>query len=173
MSEHGTVARQHRATVLAPGCLVALFAPIVAVLIAALVLMVMLDRQERANERNESEALNKTAALARSYARDVMALSQYPPAQEAVRSIAERHDGRLTSYARSEDRLATTVRFFAEYKDTTMFGTSYSRAYRCYSIEVREDAAGDPQEKTTQLEKCDADSFSRPNRFGGRPPLRS
>ncbi|MER7484071.1 hypothetical protein ABTX60_41670 [Streptomyces sp. NPDC126510] len=162
MSEHGTVARQRRVTVQAPGCLVALFAPIIAVLIAALVLMVMLDRQERANERNESEALNKTAALAGSYARDVMALSlsQDPPGQEAVRSIAERHDGRLTSYARAEDRLATTVRFFAEFKDTTMFGTSYSRAYRCYSIVFRENAAGDPQEKTTRLEKCDADSFS-------------
>jgi hypothetical protein len=60
-----------------------------------------------------------------------MALSHYPSGQEAVRSIAERHDGRLTSYARSEDRLATTVRFLAEYKNTTMFGTSYLPAYCC------------------------------------------
>jgi phosphate/sulfate permease len=157
MSDHGTVARQHRVTVPSPGCLVALLAPIVAVLIAALVLMVMHHRQERANERNEAEALNRTAALARSYARDVMAVSQYPPGQETVRGIAERHDGRLTSYARSEGRLATTVRFFGEFEDTTMFGTSYSRAYRCYSIVFREDAAGDPQEKTSRLEKCDAD----------------
>ncbi|MFD5160464.1 hypothetical protein ACFWMJ_20715 [Streptomyces hawaiiensis] len=157
MYDPGTVARRHRVTVPAPGCLVALFAPIVAVLIAALVLMVMHHRQERANERNESEALNRTVALARSYARDVMAFSPYPPGHEAVRGIAERHDGRLTSYARSEGQLATTVRFFGEYKDTTMFGTSYSRAYRCYSIVFREGAAGDPQEKTTRLDKCDAD----------------
>ncbi|MFC9686463.1 hypothetical protein, partial [Streptomyces sp. NPDC056948] len=145
------------ATVPAPGCLVALLVPIVAVLIAALVLMVMHHRQQRANERNESEALNRTAALARSYARDVMAVSPYPPGQEAVRGIGQRHDGRLTSYARSEGQLATTVRFFGEYEDTTMFGTSYSRAYRCYSIVFREDAAGDPQEEATRLEKCDAD----------------
>ncbi|MFF9810761.1 hypothetical protein ACF1G5_37710 [Streptomyces coeruleorubidus] len=50
-------------------------APIVAVLIAALVLMVMHHRQERANERNEAEALHRTAALARSYARDVITVS--------------------------------------------------------------------------------------------------
>ncbi|MFI8194706.1 hypothetical protein ACIF8T_39420 [Streptomyces sp. NPDC085946] len=126
-------------------------------LIAALVLMVMLHRQERANGRNEAGALNRTAALARSYARDVMAVSPYPAGQKAVRSIAERHDGRLTSYARSKGRLATTVRFFGEYEDTTMFGTSYSRAYRCYSVVFRKDAAGAPQEKTTRLEKCDTD----------------
>jgi hypothetical protein len=157
MSDHGTVARQRRVTVPAPGCLAALLAPIVAVLIAALALMVMLHRQERANERNEAEALNRTAVLARSYARDVMAVSPYPAGQEAVRSIAERHDGRLTSYARSEGRLATTVRFFGEYEDTTMFGTSYSRAYRCYFVVFRKDAAGALQEQTTRLEKCDAD----------------
>jgi phosphate/sulfate permease len=156
MSKHGTVARPHRATVPAPGCLVALLVPIVAVLIAALVLMVMHHRQKRANEQNESEALNRTAALARSYARDVMAVSPYPPGQEAVRSIAERHDGRLTSYARSEGRLATAVRFFGEYEDVSMFGTSHSRAYRCYSIVFRKDAAGVPQEKTTRFE-CDAE----------------
>lgn len=157
MSDYGTVVRQHRATVPAPGCLIALLAPIVAVLIAALVLIAMHYRQQRANEQNEAEALNRTAALARSYARDVMAVSPYPAGQEAVRGIAERHDGRLTSYERSEGRLATTVRFFGEYEDTTMFGTSYSRAYRCYSTVFRKDAAGDPQEETTRLEKCHAD----------------
>jgi hypothetical protein len=128
------------------------------VLIAALMLMVMHHRQERANERNESEALNRTAALARSYVRDVMTVSPYPPGHEAVRGIAERHDGTLTSYARKEGQLATTVRFFGEHKDTTMFGTSHSRAYRCYSIVFRKDAAGDLQEKTTRLEKCDGDA---------------
>jgi hypothetical protein len=155
--DHGTVARQHRITVPAPGCLVALFVPIVAVLIAALVLMVMLHRQERANERNESEALNRTVVLARSYARGVMAVSPYPPGHEAVRGIAERYDGRLASYTRSEGQLATTVRFFADYEDTTMFGTSYSWVYRCYSIVFREDAGGDLQERTTRLDKCGAD----------------
>jgi hypothetical protein len=157
MSHHGAVARQHRVTALSPGCLVALLAPIVAVLIAALALMVTHYRQERANDRNEAEALHRTAALARSYARNVLAVSQYPPGPEAVRGIAERHDGRLISYERSGDSLATTVRFFGEYKDTSMFGTSYSQAYRCYSIVFHEDAAGDRQEKTIKLEKCDAD----------------
>ncbi|MCT9138457.1 hypothetical protein [Streptomyces violarus] len=157
MSDHGTVARHDRATVPSPGCLAAIMVPIVTVLIVASVLMVMLYRQERANDQNEAEALDRTAALARSYARDVAAAPDGFPGREVVRGIAERHDGRLTSYARSEGRLATTVRFFGEFEDTTMFGTSYSRAYRCYSIVFREDAAGDPQSKTSRLEKCDAD----------------
>ncbi|GAA4341254.1 hypothetical protein GCM10023086_77450 [Streptomyces venetus] len=140
MSDHGTVARQHRVTVPAPGCLIALLAPIVAVLIAALVLIVMHHRQQRANERNESEALNRTAALARSYARDVLAAPNGFPDREAVRGIAERHDGRLISYARSERSLTTTVRFFGEYKDTSMFGVSYFRTHRCYSIVLRKEA---------------------------------
>jgi hypothetical protein len=155
MSDHGSVAPQHRVTVPAPGCLVALLAPIVAVLIAALVLMVMFHRQERANERNESEALNRTAALARSYARDVLAAPDGFPGREAVRGIAERHDGRLISYTRSDRSLTTTVRFFGEYKDTSMFGVSYSRAYRCYSIVLRVGAEGALQESSTPLEKCD------------------
>ncbi|GAA2768824.1 hypothetical protein GCM10010103_78680 [Streptomyces paradoxus] len=155
MSDHGTVARQHRVTVPAPGCLIALFAPIIAVLIAALVLMVMHHRQQRANERNEAEALNRTAAAARSYARDVAAAPDGFPGRKAVRAIAERHDGTLISYARSKGSLATTVRFFGEYEDTSMFGVSNSRAYRCYSIVVRRGAEGVPQVKTTPLEKCD------------------
>ena len=130
--------------------------PIIAVLVTALVLMVMHYRQERASDRNEAEALHRMAALARSYARDVLAVPHYPPGQEAVRGIAERHDGRLTSYERSGGSLSTTVRFFGEYKDTSMFGTSYSRAYRCYSIVFRRDAEGEPQEETSRLEKCDA-----------------
>ncbi|MFE9687718.1 hypothetical protein [Streptomyces sp. NPDC006285] len=154
MSDHGTAARQHRVTVPSPGCLIALLAPVAAVLIIALVLMVTHYRQERANDRNEAEALQKTAALARSYARDVLAVPHHPPGREAVRGIAERHDGRLTSYARSEGSLATTVRFFGEYKDTSMFGTAHSRAYRCYSIVFHRDAKDEPQEKTTRLEKC-------------------
>ncbi|MFE0316721.1 hypothetical protein [Streptomyces albogriseolus] len=129
--------------------------PIVAVLIAASVLMVMFHRQERANERNEAEALDRTAALARSYARDVAASPNGFPSQEAVRGVAERHDGRLLSYARSEDSLTTTVRFFGEYEDTSMFGVSHSRAYQCYSIVLRKGAEGVPQAGTSPLERCD------------------
>ncbi|MZF86463.1 hypothetical protein [Streptomyces sp. SID5643] len=129
--------------------------PILTVLIAAAVLMVMHYRQERANERNKEEALGRTATLARSYAQDVAAAPNGFPGQEAVRGIAERHDGRLLSYARSEDSLTTTVRFFGEYEDTSMFGVSYSRAYRCYSVVLRKGAEGLPQTRTTPLEKCD------------------
>ncbi|MEU1923825.1 hypothetical protein ACFW21_19760 [Streptomyces albogriseolus] len=129
--------------------------PIVAVLIAASVLMVMHYRQERANERNKAEALDRTAALARSYAREVTAAPNGFPGQEAVRDIAERHDGMLLSYARSEDSLTTTVRFFGEYEDTSMFGVSHSRAYQCYSIVLRKGAEGVPQARTSPLERCD------------------
>ncbi|MCP9994276.1 hypothetical protein LUX09_33565 [Streptomyces albogriseolus] len=129
--------------------------PIVAVLIAASVLMVMFHRQERANERNKAEALDRTAALARSYAREVTAAPNGFPGQEVVRDIAERHDGRLLSYARSEDSLTTTVRFFGEYEDTSMFGVSHSRAYQCYSIVLRKGAEGVPRARTSPLERCD------------------
>ncbi|MGX1298636.1 hypothetical protein RKD35_000124 [Streptomyces albogriseolus] len=154
MSHNGTVARQSRVTVPSPGCLAAIMVPIVAVLIAASVLMVMHYRQERANERNKAEALDRTAALARSYARDVAAAPNGFPGQEVVRDIAERHDGMLLSYARSEDSLTTTVRFFGEYEDTSMFGLSHSRAYHCYSIVLRKGAEGVPQARTSPLEKC-------------------
>ncbi|MEU3760987.1 MULTISPECIES: hypothetical protein [Streptomyces] len=129
--------------------------PIVAVLIAASVLMVMFHRQEHANERNETEALDRTAALARSYAREVTAAPNGFPGQEAVRGVAERHDGRLLSYARSEDSLTTTVRFFGEYEDTSMFGVSRSRAYQCYSVVLRKGTEGVPQVRTSPLERCD------------------
>lgn len=155
MPNHGTVARQSRVAVPSPGCLAAIMVPILTVLIAAAVLMVMHYRQERANERNKAEALDRTAALARSYARDVAAAPNGFPGQGAVREIAERHDGRLLSYARSEDSLTTTVRFFGEYEDTSMFGVSYSRAYRCYSVVLWKGAEGGPQARTSPLEKCD------------------
>ncbi|RMI90692.1 hypothetical protein BIU87_24220 [Streptomyces sp. ZS0098] len=156
MSGNGTVARQSRVTVPSPGCLAALMVPLVAVLIAASVLMVMHYRQERANERNRAGALDRTAALARSYARDVTAAPNGLPGQEAVRDIAERHDGRLLSYRRSQDSLTTVVRFFGEYEDTSMFGLSHSRAYHCYSIVLRKGAEGIPRARTSPLEGCDA-----------------
>ncbi|MFI0507488.1 hypothetical protein ACH3WN_32320 [Streptomyces albogriseolus] len=155
MSNNGTVARQSRVTVPSPGCLAAIMVPILAVLIATSVLMVMGYRQERANERNKAEALDRTAALARSYARDMVTAPNGFPGQEAVRRIAERHDGRLLSYARSEDSLTTTVRFFGEYEDTSMFGVSHSRAYHCYSIVLLKGAGGVPEARTSPLEKCD------------------
>ncbi|MEV5355843.1 hypothetical protein [Streptomyces sp. NPDC052693] len=87
--------------------------------------------------------------------RDVAAAPNGFPGHETVRGIAERHEGRLLSYARSDDSLTTTVRFFGEYEDTSMFGVSHSRAYRCYSVVLRKAAAGVPQARTTPLEKCD------------------
>ncbi|MEU2429968.1 hypothetical protein ABZ611_10690 [Streptomyces sp. NPDC007861] len=156
MSDHGTVARQDRVTVPSPGCLAALMTPIVAVLLAISVLVIMHYRQEHANDRNEKEALRRTVTLALSYERDVLANARDGyPGQEAVRGIAERHDGRLISYAQSGGSLTTTVRFFAEYEDTSMFGVSHSRTHRCYFFEFRRDAKGRLQERTTPLEKCD------------------
>ncbi|MEU4012852.1 hypothetical protein AB0H30_30920 [Streptomyces pseudogriseolus] len=154
MSNSGTVARQSRVTVPSPGCLAAIMVPIVAVLTAASVLMVMHYRQERANERNKAEALERTADLAHSFARDMVVALNGFPGQEVVRGIAERHDGRLLSYARSEDSLTTTVRFFGGYEGTNMFGVSHSRAYHCYSIVLRKGAEGAPQAKTSPLEEC-------------------
>ncbi|MFJ4980324.1 hypothetical protein ACIP6X_34230 [Streptomyces coeruleorubidus] len=156
MSDNGTVARHDRGTLPSPGCLAAIMVPTVTVLIVASVLMVMHYRQERSNDQNAAKALYRTAALARSYARDVAAAPGGFPGREAVRGIAERHDGRLMSYARSGGSLTTTVRFFGEYEDTSMFGVSYSRAYRCYSIVLRTGAEGVPQTRTTPLAKCDA-----------------
>ena len=72
-----------------------------------------------------------------------------------MRGIAERHDGRLLSYARSENSLTTTVRFFGEYEEASMFGVSHSWAYRCYSVVLRKGAEGVPQVGTTPLEECD------------------
>lgn len=156
MSDHGMVTRQDRVTMPSPGCLIAIMAPILAVLIAAAVLMIMHSRQESANDRNEKEALRKTATQARSYADDVLAKAAdgYPD-RDAVHEIAERHDGSLISYTRTDSSLATDVRFFAEFKDTSMFGVSYSRAHRCHSIVFRSDAKAGLQETTTALEKCE------------------
>ncbi|MFI8191973.1 hypothetical protein ACIF8T_24815 [Streptomyces sp. NPDC085946] len=154
MSDHGTVARQRRVTVLAPGCLIALMAPIVAVLIAALILMIAAHRQERTNERNEAEAAKRTEVLVRSYARAVMTASPYLDNPEVIHNIAEKHDGTLTSYRRSKSQLTTTVRFFGDYEYATIFGAEHSRAYWCYSVVFRKNAAGDLQQKITPLKKC-------------------
>lgn len=153
--KHGTAVRDSRATVTSPGCLAAIMVPILTALIAAAVLLTMHYRQERANERNKAEALDRTAALTRSYTRDVAAAPHGFPGQEAVQGIAERHDGRLLSYARSENTLTTTVRFLGEYEDTSIFGVSHSRTYRCYSVVLRKGAEGVPQARTTPLETCD------------------
>ncbi|MPY58992.1 hypothetical protein [Streptomyces spongiae] len=131
-------------------------APIVAVLLAAAVLMYMGHRQEQANERNEREAVRRAATLARSYAGDMLnELRDRYPSEARTRDIAQRHDGRLVSSTRSGESLTTVVEFFAAYEEASMFGTSYSRTYRCYSVVLQEDAKGVPQARTTLLEKCD------------------
>lgn len=158
MSDHATAARPDRVTMPSPGCLVAIIASILAMLLTASVLMAMHHRQESANDRNEKAALRRTVTQARSYAHDVLAKAPDDyPGREVVHGIAERHDGRLISYsyARSGGSLTITVRFFAEYEDTSMFGVSYSRAHRCYSFDFRRDAEGGLRERTTLLEKCD------------------
>ncbi|MER8226394.1 hypothetical protein ABTZ58_39090 [Streptomyces sp. NPDC094143] len=129
--------------------------PILMVLIAAAVLMVMCYRQERVNERNEAEALERTAALARSYAQDVAAAPHGFPGQKAVRGIAERHDGRLLSYARSENSLTTTVRFFGEYEDNEHVRRLALPGLPLLLRWAPEGAAGVPPARTTPLEKCD------------------
>lgn len=154
MSNNGTVAQQSRVTVPSPGCLAAIMVPIVAVLITVSVLMVMHCRQERANERNKAEALERTADLAHSYARDMVVAPNGFPGQEVVRGAPRGTTAGFSLTRGREDSLTTIVRFFEEYEDTNMFGVSHSRAYHCYSIVLRKGADGAPQAKTSPLEEC-------------------
>lgn len=154
--QYGAPSRQARDGAPSRGCLLALMAPVVAVLLAAAVLMFLGHRQDQTNERNEQEALRRTATLARSYAGDIVNESRDRyPSDARTRDIAQRHDGWLVSSTRSGESLTTVVEFFAAYEEASMFGTSYSRAHQCYSFVLGENAEGIPQVRTTPLEKCD------------------
>ncbi|WP_327349997.1 hypothetical protein OG772_31265 [Streptomyces sp. NBC_01321] len=127
---------------------------VVVVLIAA-TLLVLANRQDRANERNEQQALRRVASQARSYAGDMLdEAKDHHPSEVRTRGIAQQHDGTLLSYTPSDDSLTTIVQFFETYEETSMFGSSYSRTYRCYSFLFQADTEGGTQKGMTPLQKC-------------------
>ncbi|MFJ5840279.1 hypothetical protein ACIQGO_26600 [Streptomyces shenzhenensis] len=129
--------------------------PIVLVLLAAGTLMIMAHRQNSANERREKEALEQIARQAESYEDDVQdeGRNSYP-SQARTQAIAQRNYGTLVSYEPSDRSLTTRVKFFATYEDTSAFGTSLSRTYRCYSFRFQEGAEGGPRRTTLPRQQC-------------------
>ncbi|MFJ4330757.1 MULTISPECIES: hypothetical protein [unclassified Streptomyces] len=129
--------------------------PIVLVLAAAGTLMIMAHQQSRANERHEKKALQQMATLVESYEDDVRneARNRYPN-QPRTRAIAKRNHGTLVSYEASGRSLATTVKFFVTYEGTSFFGTSISRAHRCYSFRFQEGVEGRARRTTLPLQQC-------------------
>lgn len=129
--------------------------PIVLVLLAAGTLMIMAHRQNNANARHEKEALEQMARLVESYEDDVQdeARNSYP-SQARTRVIAQQNYGTLISYELSDRSLTTLVEFFATYEDTSFFGTSISRAHRCYSFSFKEGVEGGPRRTTLPLQQC-------------------
>ncbi|MEU9322793.1 hypothetical protein AB0D91_03120 [Streptomyces canus] len=129
--------------------------PIVLVLLAAGTLMFMAHRQNSANERHEKEALEQIARHAKSYEDDVRGETRGSyPSQERIRAIAQRNSGTLVSYAPSDQSLTTVVELFATYQDSSFFGTSPSRAYRCYSFRFQKGAEGEPGRTRLPLQQC-------------------
>ncbi|WP_431954886.1 hypothetical protein [Actinacidiphila sp. bgisy167] len=130
-------------------------APIVLVLLAAGTLMIMAHRQTNANERHEKEALDQMARFVESYEDDVQDEARISyPSQAQTRAIAQRYYGTLVSYELSDRSLSTRVKFFATYENTSFFGTSISRAYRCYSIRFQEGVESKPRRTTLPLQQC-------------------
>ncbi|MEU1299434.1 hypothetical protein [Streptomyces shenzhenensis] len=129
--------------------------PIVLVLLAAGTLMIMAHRQNSANERREKEALEQIAREVESYEDDVRdeGRNSYP-SQARTRAIAQRYYATLVSYEPSDRSLTTRVKFFGTYEDTTVFGTSLSRVYRCYSFRFLEGAEGRPRRTTLPRQQC-------------------
>ncbi|MEU6608697.1 hypothetical protein ABZ922_27215 [Streptomyces shenzhenensis] len=129
--------------------------PIVLVLLAAGTLMIMAHRQHSANERRERQALEQIARQAQSYEDDMQdeGRNSYP-SQARTRAIAQRNYGTLVSYEPSHRSLTTRVKFFATYEDTSVFGTSPSRTYRCYSFRFQEGAEGRPRRATLPRQQC-------------------
>jgi len=135
--------------------MVALMVPIVLVLLAVGTLMITTHRQNSAGERHEKEALEQIATHAESYAADVQAEARNSyPSQARTRAIAQRNHGTLVSYEPSDRSLTTIVEFFATYEDTSFFGTSPARVYRCCSFRFQEGAEGGPRKRTTRLREC-------------------
>lgn len=135
--------------------MMALMVPVVLVLLAAGTLMIMSKRQDSANERHEREALEQIARQTKSYEDTVQNESRKNyPSQARMRAIAQRSYGTLVSYEPSERSLTTLVEFFAAYEETSFFGTSVSRAYRCYSFRFHMGGGGGPHRTPLPLKKC-------------------
>lgn len=150
-----TPPRSNRGRALSCGCTFALIAPVVVVLLIAATVLTLDYRQGRANARNERNALRQMEPLARSYANDMLTdVKDRHPSEARTAELALRHDGTLVSYTQSDQSLATVVRFFAAYEDTSFFGSSYSRAYRCYTVMFHTDAGGGLRKGLIQLQKC-------------------
>ncbi|MFJ9150313.1 hypothetical protein ACIRP7_20010 [Streptomyces sp. NPDC102270] len=132
-----------------PGCMLALMAPVILVLLAGGTLMIVSHRQNDAEERHENEALEQIARHAESYEDDVQneARNGYP-SEDRTRAIAQQNHSSLISYGPSARSLTTVVEFFATYEDTSFFGTSPSRAYRCY--------VGGTVRTTLALQECNS-----------------
>jgi hypothetical protein len=135
--------------------MVAVMVPIVLVLLAAGTLMIMAQRQDRANERHEDEALQQLARHTKSYEDTVQkeARSSFP-SQARTRAIAQGTYGTLVSYEPSHGSLTTIVKFFASYEETSFFGTSITRVYRCYSFRFQAGAEGGSHRRTLPLKQC-------------------
>ncbi|WP_329334503.1 hypothetical protein OG866_13400 [Streptomyces sp. NBC_00663] len=130
-------------------------APFVLVLLAAGTLMIMAHRQNSATERHEKQALEQLARHVESY-EDVVRgeLRTGDPSRPWTRTVAQRNYGTLVSYVRSDRSLTTLVEFFATYEETSFFGTSTARAYRCYSFRFQEGAEGGPDRTALPLQQC-------------------
>jgi hypothetical protein len=155
ISSAGASFASDRGGVPARGCMLALMAPIILVLLAAGTLMIMSDRQNDANKRHEKEALEQITRHAQSYEDDVQneARNGYP-SEGRTRALAQRNHSSLISYGQSDQSLTTVAEFFAAYEDTSFFGTSPSRAYRCYAFRFQPNAKGGPSRTTLPLQEC-------------------
>ncbi|MEU0447571.1 hypothetical protein [Streptomyces tendae] len=117
--------------------------------------MITAHRQNSTNERHEKKALEQIARLVESYEGDVQdeARNSYPN-RARTRAIAQQNYGSLIFYEASDRSLSTTVKFFATYEDTSFFGTSISRAHRCYSFRFQKGVEGKPRRTILPLQQC-------------------
>ncbi|MDQ0767162.1 hypothetical protein QFZ32_000642 [Streptomyces canus] len=137
--------------------MLALMVPLILVLLAAGTLMIMYHRQNDANGRRENEALEQIRRHAKSYEDDVQNEAQNGyPSEDRTGAIAQRNHSSLISYGQSAQSLTTVVEFFATYEDTSFFGTSPSRAYRCYVFRFQPDAKGGTSRTTLPVQECNS-----------------
>ncbi|MFJ8785091.1 hypothetical protein [Streptomyces sp. NPDC102476] len=131
--------------------------PVILVLFAVGTLMIMSRRQNDANERHENEALEQITRHVQSYEDDVLNVARNGyPSEDRTRAIAQRNHSSLISYGQSAHSLTTVVEFFATYEATSFFGTSPSRAYRCYVFRFQPDAKGGTSRTTLPLQECNS-----------------
>ncbi|MFI1508219.1 hypothetical protein [Streptomyces sp. NPDC020597] len=130
-------------------------APIILVLLAAGTLMIMAHRQDSANKRHEKEALQQIARHTESYQDTMQSEARSSsPSQARTRATAQRNYGTLVSYKPADGSLTTVVKFYAPYEDTSFFGTSVSRTYRCYSFLFQVGGGGAPHRTMLPLKNC-------------------